>query len=91
MVTGGGAFARKTAADTLSAILGDVPKPLAGVSPGAPVELEQIITKALKKERSERYQTVKELLTDLRTLKQELAFRERLNSGNLNPGHTSRR
>lgn len=55
--------------------------------PEAPVELEQIITRALQQARSERYQTVKELLRDLRTLKQELDFRERLHSGNLNkPG-----
>ncbi len=90
MITGGGAFARKTAADTLSAILSDPPKPLSKVSPGAPAELEQILTKALQKERTDRYQTVKALLTDLRVLKQELDFRERLNSGNLNPSQPGR-
>jgi len=90
MITGGGAFARKTAADTLSAILSDPPKPLFKVSPGSPSELEQILTKALQKERSERYQTVKALLADLRALKQELDFRERLNSGNLNPSQPGR-
>jgi len=55
-----------------------------------PAELEQIINKALQKERSERYQTVKELRAELRHLKQELNFRERLNSGNLNPSQPGR-
>lgn len=80
MVTGLGAFARKTSADTLAAILADEPPPLAEVNPATPPELQTIVTKTLQKKRSERYQTVKELLADLRALKQEREFRERLGS-----------
>jgi hypothetical protein len=53
---------------------------VAEVDPALPVELQTIITKALQKKRSDRYQTVNELLADLRTLKQERVFRERLKS-----------
>jgi hypothetical protein len=61
--------------------LNDAPKPLADFNPAAPAELQSIVTKALRKKRRERYQTVKELLAELRALKQEREFRERLGSG----------
>lgn len=80
MVTGRGAFARKSSADTLAAILTEEPTPIAEIDPAVPVELQSIITKALQKKRAERYQTVKDLLADLRALKQEREFRERLKS-----------
>jgi serine/threonine protein kinase len=80
LATGEGAFARKSGADTLAAILSEEPTPVTKIDPGVPVELQSIITKTLQKKRSERYQTVKELLADLRALKQEREFRERLGS-----------
>jgi hypothetical protein len=42
--------------------------------------LQTIIKKTLKKRSSERYQTMQELLTDLKALKQEREFRQRLES-----------
>jgi serine/threonine protein kinase len=80
MVAGWAVFARKTSADTLAAILGEEPQSLASFNPAAPVELQTIVRKTLQKKRRDRYQTVKELLTDLRALKQEREFRERLKS-----------
>ena len=80
MVTGRGAFARKSSADSLAAILGEEPKPLTEIDPDVPIELQSIVTKTLQKKRSERYQTVKDLLADLRALKQEREFRARLGS-----------
>jgi hypothetical protein len=53
---------------------------MADFNPDVPVELQRIVTKTLQKKRSERYQMVKELLADLRALKQEREFRERLGS-----------
>jgi len=70
----------------LAAILGDEPKPLSEISPEAPAELQRIVTKTLQKNRAQRDQTVKELLADLRALKLELEFRERLGSANLSAG-----
>jgi pimeloyl-ACP methyl ester carboxylesterase/tRNA A-37 threonylcarbamoyl transferase component Bud32 len=83
MVTGRGVFARKSGADTLAAILGDEPKPLSRYVPNAPEELQRIVTRTLQKKRSARYQTAKDLLADLRALKQEREFRARLESGRL--------
>jgi hypothetical protein len=67
-------------ADTLAGILADELSPLAAGNPGTPPELQRIVTRTLQKKRSERYQTVKELLADLRALKQECQFRARLSS-----------
>jgi pimeloyl-ACP methyl ester carboxylesterase len=80
MATGQGPFSRLSGADTLAAILSAEPKPLAEINPTLPVDLQSIVTKTLEKKRSERYQTVKDLLGDLRRLKQEREFRERLQS-----------
>jgi Tol biopolymer transport system component len=43
-----------------------------------PAELERIITKALEKDREERYQVVKDLLLDMKRLKQRLEFEAEL-------------
>jgi serine/threonine protein kinase/Tol biopolymer transport system component len=71
-------FGGETPSDTLSLILQREPPPLARVLPGAPPELERIVSKALRKNREERYQVVKDLLLDLKSLKQELEFAAKL-------------
>ena len=72
MITGRGRFAGDTAADLISVILQKDPVPLTRYAPDVPAELERIVTKALTKDREERYQTAKDLLIDLRTLKRKL-------------------
>ncbi len=74
MVSGHQPFAGESAAATISAILTREPTPLARYSIEMPAELHWIVTKALRKDREERYQTAKELLTDLRNLKHRLEF-----------------
>src|SRR6266404_6376715 len=54
------------------------PSPLARYSRELPAELERIVSKALRKDREERYQTIKDLLIDLRNLRAELEFQRRL-------------
>jgi pimeloyl-ACP methyl ester carboxylesterase len=78
MVTGKKAFARRTSADTLAAILGEEPKALASLAPDSPTELQKIVTKSLQKRRSGRYQSAREMFKDVRTLKLELDFRARI-------------
>ncbi|MFN8002593.1 MAG: hypothetical protein U0X75_16420 [Acidobacteriota bacterium] len=58
----------------LSAILQTPPPSINRFMPEAPEELEWIVTKALAKEPDERYQTVREWLSDLKRLKQRLEF-----------------
>jgi serine/threonine protein kinase len=72
MLSGCSPFTGATSSDTLVSILEREPKNLTSVSPEIPEALEWIVTKALTKERDDRYQTGRELLTDLRRLKHRL-------------------
>ena len=71
-------FEGDTPSDTLASILRTEPPPLARVVPGLPPELMRIVTKSLRKDREERYQVVKDLWLDLKSLKQELEFQDKL-------------
>ncbi len=71
-------FEGETPSDTLAAILKTEPPPISELIPEIPPELVRIINKTLKKDREERYQVVKELLVDLRALKQDLDFQEKI-------------
>jgi eukaryotic-like serine/threonine-protein kinase len=48
--------------------------PLSRYASGIPAELERIVGKALRKNRNERYQTIKDLQLDLQSLRQRLEF-----------------
>ncbi|HXI73983.1 MAG TPA: serine/threonine-protein kinase, partial [Pyrinomonadaceae bacterium] len=72
MVTGHVPFAGETPTETISLILQKEPAPLIRYANEVPDELERIATKALTKDREERYQTAKDMLIDLRNLKRKL-------------------
>ncbi len=72
MVTGRRPFEGETASDVMSLILQKEPLPLTHSLPEVPGELERIVRKALRKDKEERYQTIKDLLIDLRNLRKEL-------------------
>jgi eukaryotic-like serine/threonine-protein kinase len=72
MVTGSAPFNGETSADVIAAIVKTEPAPINRFTPEAPEKLAEIITKALEKDRDDRYQTVKDLLVDLRRLKKRL-------------------
>jgi len=78
MVTGRMPFEGATKSDLIVSILEREARPLAQLSPPVPRELQRIISKALRKDREERYQVVKDLLLDLKSLKQELDFEAKL-------------
>src|SRR6266536_3530908 len=78
LIAGKAPFDGDTPTDVLVAITQKEPPPLARFSANVPAELEWIVTKALRKDRDERYQTAKELQTDLRRLKQRLQFEAEL-------------
>ncbi|HET8550017.1 MAG TPA: protein kinase, partial [Bryobacteraceae bacterium] len=65
MTTGRPAFPGPTSASVLEGILTKQPVPPSRLNPGVPEGLEQIITKALEKEREVRAQTAAELRADL--------------------------
>src|SRR5437016_7941004 len=72
MIAGVPPFHGKTPSDCIASILTTEPPPLSGVLPEVPLNLESILQKALRKNSDERYQTIKEMLADLRNLKGEL-------------------
>src|SRR5438874_1232403 len=72
MVAGIPPFPGETPSDCIAAILTAEPPPLSGVLSDVPLNLESILQKALRKNSEERYQTIKEMLADLRNLKGEL-------------------
>ena len=72
-MTGGVApFASETPSDCIASILKTEPPPLSALVQNVPVKLLSIVQKALRKDREERYQTINEMLSDLRSLKGEL-------------------
>jgi serine/threonine protein kinase/formylglycine-generating enzyme required for sulfatase activity len=78
MVSGQRPFQGKSSAAVAAAILTQEPQPLVRFAPQTPPELERIVSKLLKKEADSRYQTAKDLLIDLRALKEEQEFQLRL-------------
>jgi serine/threonine-protein kinase len=79
MVAGRAPFEGKTVTDMLVAILEKEPPPLKNLAPEQiPAELDRIITKTLRKNPDERYQTSKELCVDLQRLRQKLEIESHL-------------
>jgi serine/threonine protein kinase/tetratricopeptide (TPR) repeat protein len=72
MIAGIPPYAGATSADTIGAILGAEPVPLGLQAPSAPSVLERIATRALKKERLERYPTAAALVADLTAAKRQV-------------------
>lgn len=72
MLTGRQPFEGTSASEVVIAIVQKRPLPIARFAPDVPVELERIVAKALTKNREERYQTIKDMLIDLKKLKRGL-------------------
>ena len=72
MLTGHPPFSGATPTDVVIAIVEKEPKPVAQYTASVPAELERIVRKALRKDADERYQIVKEMAIDLRSLRKDL-------------------
>ena len=72
MVTGHAPFTGDTPKEVMSAILEKEPPPLTSYITHAPAELQQIISKTLRKDREERYHSAHELLQALKDLRHKL-------------------
>jgi serine/threonine-protein kinase len=76
MVAGQPPFAGAGISEMLAAILRDAPLPLTTCAPATPPELQRIVDQSLQKDRDARYQTMPELLTDLKRLQRQLERQE---------------
>ena len=78
MATGQRPFAAATSIDTLVSILKEEPRPLTSFGEEPPAEFQRIVSKALRKDREERYQSAKDLLIDLKSFRDHSSFEEKL-------------
>ena len=74
MVTGRMPFEGPSTGDVIGLILHKEPPPLTRYEPEIPAELDRIVTKALEKDREERYQVIKDLALDLKKLRRHMEF-----------------
>ncbi len=74
MVTGHAPFTGDTPGEAMSSILEMDPPPLTKFLAHTPAELQQIISKTLRKNREERYHSAHELLEALKDLRHKLEF-----------------
>src|SRR5262249_10890217 len=72
LTTGKRAFQRKTAIDTLAAILNEEPEPIATLRPQTPAPLRWVIERCLSKDAGDRYAATRDLARDLATLRDRL-------------------
>jgi serine/threonine protein kinase/Tol biopolymer transport system component len=72
MATAQQAFAGNTSGIIFHSILERNPQPLRSVNPALPAKLEEIVTKALEKDRELRCQTAAEMRADLKRLKRDV-------------------
>lgn len=75
MTTGVRAFAGDSAVATLSAIVRDEPRPVAELAPHVPSQLESAISRCLRKDPGERWQSMRDLHAALVSLKREAESR----------------
>ena len=78
MLSGKQPFEGESAIDTISSIIHKEPVPLNQITSDVPRELQHIVEKSLRKDRDERYQTAKDLLIDLKDVRQDLQLQNQL-------------
>ena len=77
MVAGRTPFAGDSMSETFANLIDIEPQPLSLFALNVPEELQRIVSKALRKNKDERYQTMKDLLADLKDLRELLTLEEK--------------
>jgi len=75
-------FEGSTNSDVVASILKEEPAPLVDYAPDVPLGLQEIVSRALAKDRDDRYERADQLIDDLRKLRQELDFELQLERPN---------
>ena len=78
MLAGRAPFAGEELIEILASVAHREPEPLKKLAPEIPAGLEQIVSRALRKDREQRFQTAGEFQLELKDLKQELEIEARL-------------
>ncbi|HEX4440596.1 MAG TPA: protein kinase [Thermoanaerobaculia bacterium] len=90
MATGKRAFARKTGAETLVAIIREEPEPIAQLAPKSPAPVRWIVDRLLAKDPEERYASTKDLARDLKSVRDHLSETTSSASGALEAAEPAR-
>lgn len=78
MIAGRLPFAGDSTSETFANLINAEPQPLSRFAANVPDEMQRIVTKTLRKNKDARYQTMKGALADLKGLRENLAFDEKL-------------
>ncbi len=78
LLTGKVPFSGETMTDVLSSIISTEPQPVTSLAPHLPRELQRIVQKTLKKKRDQRYHSTRDMLVDLKDLRDELMLEAKL-------------
>ena len=78
MIAGRTPFRGNSMSETFANLINVEPPPLSRYASNVQEELQRIVSKTLKKNKNDRYQTIKDLHSDLKTLRENLEFDERL-------------
>ena len=79
-------FGGGTNHEVVAAILKEEPQPLVDVNPEVSEGLQAVVFKALVKDREQRYQSARQLVEDIKSLKQELEWEKKHGRS---PGHST--
>ncbi len=78
MIAGRTPFVGDSVSETFANLINQESQPLSRFAAKVPDELQRIVSKMLRKNRSERYQTMNEVLRELRDLQENLSLDDRL-------------
>ena len=78
MLAGRTPFAGDSLSETFANLINAEPQPLSRFSSNVPDEMQSIVAKMLRKNKTERYQMMKDVLTDLKDLRENLSLDEKL-------------
>jgi eukaryotic-like serine/threonine-protein kinase len=78
MIAGKTPFAGDLMSETFANLINRKPPPLSHYTENVPDELQKIVFKTLAKNKDARYQTMKDLFADLKDLRENLTFEEKL-------------
>ncbi len=91
MTTGQRRFRGATRADVAKEILASQPSPVHDLVPRVPLDLDRIIHKSLSARPGDRYQTMDDMVVDLKRLARELESGSVVSFGDLNPARSTSR
>ncbi|HKY27073.1 MAG TPA: protein kinase, partial [Pyrinomonadaceae bacterium] len=80
MITGRTPFAGDSMAESFANLINAEPQPIRRSEVRVPVEWERVVSKTIRKNRDERYQSMNRLLEDLKTLKEIVPLSEKVES-----------